>query len=55
MGRLRGRGRTAGREWVPVGLVLPPHIREQMELTAEQEKQIAELEKEVKNRLEGRF
>ena len=35
-----------------LGKVLPPHIREGLELTKEQEQQLADLEKEVKQRLE---
>jgi Spy/CpxP family protein refolding chaperone len=33
------------------GKVLPPHIRERLELTDEQERQIDELEKEVRSKL----
>lgn len=35
-----------------LGQVFPPNVRERLKLTKEQEKQIAELEKEVKERLE---
>ena len=35
-----------------LGRVLPPHIRGELNLTTEQEKEIADLEKEVKGRLE---
>ncbi len=35
-----------------LGKVLPPHIREQLELTKDQEKALAELEKTVKEKLE---
>lgn len=35
-----------------LGKVLPPHLREQLELTEEQSRQIAELEKEVKAKLD---
>jgi hypothetical protein len=34
-----------------LGKVLPPHIREDLDLSEEQEKQLEALEKEVKNRL----
>jgi hypothetical protein len=49
----QGRGPNGGPpRGFQLGWVLPPHIREQIELTPEQEKQIAEIEKEVKSRLE---
>src|SRR5262245_3789817 len=35
-----------------LGKVLPPHVREELDLTPAQEKQIDELEREVKKRLE---
>jgi hypothetical protein len=34
-----------------LGRVLPPHLRDELDLTDEQEKQLDELEKEVKERL----
>jgi hypothetical protein len=42
----------AGPRGFQLGWVLPPHVRNDLELTEEQQKQIAELEKEVKQRLE---
>lgn len=33
------------------GRLLPPHVRDQLELTADQERQLADLEQEVKTRL----
>jgi hypothetical protein len=35
-----------------LGKVLPPHIRQQIELTKDQEKELAELEKTVKEKLD---
>ena len=35
-----------------IGKVLPPHVMEELELTEEQDKQIRELEKEVRKKLE---
>ena len=46
-----GRGRGAPPRF-ELGKVLPPFVREELSLTAEQQKQIEELEKEVKQRLE---
>ncbi len=54
-----GKGGPPGKKGGPppkggfrLGWVLPPHVREELDLTREQEKQLAELEKEVKAKLE---
>jgi hypothetical protein len=52
-----GRKGPPGKEKGPprrfeLGKVLPPFAREQLDLTGDQERQIADLEKEVKSRLE---
>ena len=51
----RGGGRPPREKGGPprfeLGRVLPPQVRNQIELTKDQEKQIADLEKEVKERL----
>jgi hypothetical protein len=44
-------GKKGGPGPFEMGRVLPPHVRSELNLTADQEKQIAELEKEVKQKL----
>lgn len=44
-------GKKGGPGPFELGRVLPPHVRSELDLTADQEKQIAELEKEVKQKL----
>jgi hypothetical protein len=51
-GKQKGeKGQKGGRPGFRLGAVLPPFARGELDLTAEQEKQIAELEKEVQDRL----
>ena len=50
-GTREGPGRGGPPPRFELGHAFPPFIREQLELTREQEKQIASLEKEVKERL----
>jgi len=47
-----GAGGPGGGHGFQLGWVLPPHVRNQVELTKEQEKEIAELEKLVKEKLD---
>lgn len=47
---LGGKGQGKGK--FEIGTVIPPHVRGSLELTEEQQKQIAELEKEVRKQLE---
>lgn len=56
-GKDKGPGNKEGPPGGPprpfeLGWVLPPHVRPALKLTKDQEKKIAELEKEVKKRLE---
>jgi hypothetical protein len=44
-------GSPAGPPPLELGRVLPPHLRDQLDLTDEQDRQLDELEKEVKERL----
>jgi hypothetical protein len=47
----QGKGKKGGPGPFELGRVLPPHVRSELDLSTEQEKQIAELEKEVKQKL----
>ena len=47
-----GRGKKGGMPGFELGRVLPPFVREDLDLTAEQEKEIAALEQEVKQKLD---
>jgi hypothetical protein len=47
-----GKGQKGGPRGFELGKVLPPFVRDELDLTDEQEKAIAELEKEVKQKLE---
>jgi hypothetical protein len=47
-----GKGKKGGPAGFELGKVLPPFVREELDLTDEQEKAIAELEQEVKGKLE---
>lgn len=47
-----GPGGQGGPPRFELGRVLPPHVRQQIELTKDQEKEIAELEKLVKEKLD---
>src|SRR5438105_4590636 len=48
----KGKGDKKGPPPFEVGKVLPPFVRDQLELTEEQEKKLQDLEKDVKARLE---
>jgi len=50
-GRGEGRGPQGGPPPYELGKILPPFVREGIDLTDEQQKQLAELEKEVKEKL----
>lgn len=50
-GRGEGRGPQGGPPPYELGKILPPFVREGLDLTDEQQKQLAELEKEVKEKL----
>src|SRR5206468_4275814 len=50
-GRGEGRGPQGGPPPYELGKVLPPFVRDGLDLTDEQQKQLAELEKEVKEKL----
>ena len=50
-GKGKGKGGKKGPPPFQVGKVLPPYIRDGLDLSEDQEKQLADLEKEVRQRL----